>query len=258
MTEAILVVLSKPVAGRDDDFNDWYSNIHMRDALRFRGSIAAQRFTLATTQPVPPPADFDWRYLALYEVFDAQRFSLEHWENALTPRMKITDAFDDTVLEDYHYYPVQYRNDDPGRTHAGGVVLEQMRPAAGREAEFARWCGDVHFPAAAARPDVHAAMLLVFREHGQMLPTTPSHRTVALYWTHAPDGPADWPAPSGEAAALLEPGTTQITAWSPITARLTTDQVRHTDAAALAAEERARAHMGDRLLAGGREKLEIA
>src|SRR3546814_993606 len=67
MIEAILVVLTKAVPGRDDDLNDWYTNIHIRDALRFRGSITAQRFKRSENQVQTLTPDFDWQYLALYD-----------------------------------------------------------------------------------------------------------------------------------------------------------------------------------------------
>lgn len=102
MIEAVLVVLTKAVPGLESDMDDWYTNIHIRDALRFRGSITAQRFGWSADQLAPPPG-FDWQYLALYDVFEPPRFSSEHWENALTSRMKVSEAIDDSLLYDYHY-----------------------------------------------------------------------------------------------------------------------------------------------------------
>ena len=176
MIEAILVVLSKAHPGRDDDLNDWYTNIHLRDALRFRGSIAAQRFQRSATQLSSSPEKFDWQYLALYDVFDAALFSREHWDNALTARMKITDAFDDSVLEDYHYYPLQFRDNDPETPHRGGVILEQINPAPGQERAFHQWYNDEYLPTSVRRPGVHSGAFLMFRTYGQMLPTLPVHR----------------------------------------------------------------------------------
>src|SRR3546814_18302329 len=49
--------------------------------------------------------------------------------------------------------------------------------------------------------------------------------------------------------------TVRITHWDKLTDRLTEDQVHHTNAEGLAAEERARTRMGDKVLTGGREKL---
>lgn len=255
MTDATLVVFSRPAAGRDDDFNDWYTHIHLRDALRFRGSIAAERFRLADRQPQPLPDRYGWGYLALYDVFDPQRFSLEHWENALTPRMKVSDAFDDTVLEDYHYYPLQLRDNDPETDHDGGVIVEQMSAAVGREADFVHWYNNDVLPRAVARPGIKSGAFLMFREHGQMLPTRPRHRYVAIYRTLDGEAASSWPGP--DRPDLLDATATVVTAWDRMTPRLTRDQVSHTDAASLAEEERARARMGDRTLSGGREKLEV-
>jgi hypothetical protein len=101
MIDAVLVVLTKAVPGREDAVDDWYTNIHIRDALRFRGSLTAQRFRLAEAQPCPPD-DFEWQYLALYDVFNPVRFSREYLENALTSRMQVSDAIDDGELYDFH------------------------------------------------------------------------------------------------------------------------------------------------------------
>src|SRR3546814_7166901 len=54
---------------------------------------------------------------------------------SLTSRMMVTDAIDDNVLEDYHYYPLQFRDNDPENRHDGGVILEQLNPAPGRSEE---------------------------------------------------------------------------------------------------------------------------
>src|SRR3546814_15953868 len=96
--------------------SDWSSDVCSSD-LRFKRSENQ-------VQTLTP--DFDWQYLALYDVFDAQRFSQEHWDNALTSRMMVTDAIDDNELEDYHYYRLQFRDNDPENRHDGGVILEQL------------------------------------------------------------------------------------------------------------------------------------
>jgi hypothetical protein len=59
------VVLTNAVDGRDDEFNDWYTNRHLPDILATEGFVAAQRFRLAEMNPAQ---DFAHRYLALYEV----------------------------------------------------------------------------------------------------------------------------------------------------------------------------------------------
>lgn len=259
MIEAVLVVLTKARPGREVDLDDWYTNIHIRDALRFRGSITAQRFSRSASQPMALPASFDWQCLALYDVFDAERFSREHWENALTTRMMVSDAIDDTVLEDYHYYPLAFRDNDPETPHSGGVILEQLNAATGQERAFRNWYVDEYMPESAQRPGVKSAGFAMFRSHGQMIPTTPGHNYVGIYKV---DDPAAWQswrdcavltrAPAGNAASL------RVTHWDHLTPVLTKDAVQNPTAAGLAAEEAARLRMGDRVLTSGTEKLGAA
>ncbi|MDB5686777.1 MAG: hypothetical protein JWR77_1366, partial [Rhizorhabdus sp.] len=146
MIEALLVVLTNAIPGRDADFNDWYDNIHTRDALRFRGSIAQQRFILAADQVQDYPGGFVSRYLALYEVFDAARFSQEHVDNALTTRMVVEDSIDISRLDDFHYYPLAFRDKAPRTFQTGSVVMEQIAAAPGQAAAFREWYADVYLP----------------------------------------------------------------------------------------------------------------
>ncbi|MBT5195713.1 MAG: hypothetical protein HOM07_25485, partial [Rhodospirillaceae bacterium] len=50
MSENILVVLTNPVAGKEDEFNDWYSNIHIQEICQLSGFKSAQRFKLGDAQ----------------------------------------------------------------------------------------------------------------------------------------------------------------------------------------------------------------
>ncbi|MEY2943087.1 MAG: hypothetical protein RLY97_1101 [Pseudomonadota bacterium] len=256
MIEAVLVVLTKARLGREADLDDWYSNIHIRDALRFRGSIAAQRFSRSADQPMDLPASFDWQCLALYDVFDAPRFSREHWENALTSRMMVTDAFDDSVLEDYHYYPLAFRDNDPETPHRGGVILEQLNAAPGQDAAFRDWYIDEYLPQAARRAGVQSAGFAMFRQYGQMIPTTPSHQYVGIYKVNDSAAWQRWQdSPLLTEAACVDQASMRITHWDWLTAKLTKDAVQNPDSQGMAAEEAARLRMGDRVLTSGTEKL---
>ena len=256
MIEAVLVVLTKARPGREADLDDWYTNIHIRDALRFRGSITAQRFRRSPHQPMAIPPEYDWQYFALYDVFDPERFSREHWENALTSRMMVTTAIDDSVLEDYHYYPLAFRNNDPEVAHSGGVLFEQFNVAPGKEAELRAWYADNYLPDAMRRPGVHSAALLAFRSHGQMIPTTPRYRYVGIYKVNSPDSWLAWKgAPELAGSDLVERDGLLVTHWDRLIGKLTKDDVQHPSSQGLAAEEQARARMGDDVLTGGAEKL---
>lgn len=260
MIDAVLVVLTKAVPGREADMEDWYTNIHVRDALRFRGSVTAQRFRLAADQPCPPEG-FDWQYLAFYDVFDPVRFSREHLDNALTSRMQVSDAIDDSLLYDFHYYPLLFQDNDPELVHAGGVILEELNPGADGDDAFRQWYAENYFREAAMRPGIKSAAFLKFRTFGQMIPMTPDYRYVAIYRIN--DGEAARKAWIGADAMLaksgmLPPDGARITQWDRATPRLTKDDIQHPTAAGLAEEERARAHMGDRVRTGGTEKLAMS
>ena len=67
MARHILLVLSNAAGGCDDEFNDWYTNVHLRDVLAVDGFVAAQRFRLADAQ-LQPDRPAPHRYLAVYEI----------------------------------------------------------------------------------------------------------------------------------------------------------------------------------------------
>lgn len=65
MGRHILVTMTNPVDGREDEFNDWYSNVHLSESVGVPGLISAQRFKLSDEQLGEPS---EYRYLAIYEI----------------------------------------------------------------------------------------------------------------------------------------------------------------------------------------------
>jgi len=59
-----LVVLSNPVDGREDEYNEWYDNIHLQEVVALNGFSSGQRFKMPGNAPLPS----DHRYMALYEI----------------------------------------------------------------------------------------------------------------------------------------------------------------------------------------------
>jgi hypothetical protein len=66
MAKYNLIALTNPLEGRDDDFNAWYTNVHLADVLKLPGVTAAQRYRLADVQHRPGP--LEWKYMAVYEI----------------------------------------------------------------------------------------------------------------------------------------------------------------------------------------------
>jgi hypothetical protein len=67
MKKHLLLVMTNAEPGQDDEYNDWYTNVHLKDVVKLDGFETAQRFI----QEAPHPADaapLPYRYLAIYEV----------------------------------------------------------------------------------------------------------------------------------------------------------------------------------------------
>ncbi|MFC3172838.1 hypothetical protein ACFOD9_01085 [Novosphingobium bradum] len=88
MTAYSLVVYSKPVAGREDEYNDWYTNVHLGDVLKIPGITSARRYKAAAGQDQTNP------YLALYnvETNDITALFTELSRRAAAGEMVISDA----------------------------------------------------------------------------------------------------------------------------------------------------------------------
>lgn len=55
------VVLTNAVEGRDAEFNDWHSNVHLADVVAIPGILRAERYELAEAQrSCRSPSDI-WR-----------------------------------------------------------------------------------------------------------------------------------------------------------------------------------------------------
>ncbi len=67
MAKYTFVVMTNPVAGKEDEFNAWYNQNHLPDVLNVPGFVCAQRFRLADVQ-MGGDASRAYKYLALYEI----------------------------------------------------------------------------------------------------------------------------------------------------------------------------------------------
>ena len=90
-----LIALSNAVAGREQDFEQWYDEQHLPDVLRIPGFVGAQRFEIQPSGRGTPPA---WSRLAIYAAAseDPGVLLAEIGKRAGTAEMPITDALDRT------------------------------------------------------------------------------------------------------------------------------------------------------------------
>lgn len=251
MIEAILVVFTNPTEGRDDDFNDWYTHIHTRDAMRFRGSIAQQRFVLSDDQVQDfAGGRFYAKYLALYEVFDAERFVQEHVDNALTTRMVVEDSIDISRLDDFHYYPLQYRDKAPRTFDKGSVVIEQIKAKPGQEAALRDWYNDHYLPGRFREDGVITGAFLAYDKHAQLVEFSAEHDHVGIWRLSDDKARSLWRSRTLLECPYIDQASLAVSCWDILTDRITEDAVHFSSSEGLAGEERARA----RIKAAGTEQ----
>ena len=59
------IVMSRPVEGREDEYNDWYQNCHLGEVVATPGFVSAQRFKLSHDLAGDGTAH---PYCAIYEI----------------------------------------------------------------------------------------------------------------------------------------------------------------------------------------------
>lgn len=74
MPDNLFLVLTNPIEGTDDAFNEWYDTRHLPEVLDVPGVVAAQRYDIAELAipddedlpaQLPPPTH---RYMVIYEL----------------------------------------------------------------------------------------------------------------------------------------------------------------------------------------------
>jgi hypothetical protein len=65
MEKHVMVVMSNPVEGRDDAFNEWYDSVHIPELLDIPGFVRAERYDVGSATGHSNDA---FRYLAIYHI----------------------------------------------------------------------------------------------------------------------------------------------------------------------------------------------
>jgi hypothetical protein len=92
MAKFKLVVMTEPKDGREDEYNEWYTNQHLADVVAVPGFRSAQRFKLKDAMGFEQRN----RYLAIYEIEsdDPQAVVAEMFRRRDTPAMVVSEALD--------------------------------------------------------------------------------------------------------------------------------------------------------------------
>jgi hypothetical protein len=90
----VWLVFTKPVEGREQEYNEWYDEVHLPDVAAVPGVRAAQRYVLGPERRSPgvtPPHS----YLAVYEIDgDPDVVFPEITRRIDSGEMKLSDALD--------------------------------------------------------------------------------------------------------------------------------------------------------------------
>ena len=92
MAKYSMVVQSQAVAGRDDDYNEWYDNQHFGDICALPGVTGGRRLEHAMTAMGEPGL----KYLAIYDIEtdDIGAVMAEMGRRGAEGQMPISDALD--------------------------------------------------------------------------------------------------------------------------------------------------------------------
>jgi len=87
-----MITLSNPTEGREEEYNDWYQNVHLGDLVAIEGIVSAQRYRFARTLKEGDTYD----YMAVYEIEtdDIDAVLAELGAAAGDGRIRMTDAID--------------------------------------------------------------------------------------------------------------------------------------------------------------------
>jgi len=63
MAKRLMVIMSNAAEGRDEEFNDWYDNVHLPAICSIEGVVSATRYEIDDDDTAAPH-----RYMTIYEI----------------------------------------------------------------------------------------------------------------------------------------------------------------------------------------------
>jgi hypothetical protein len=105
MARFLCLVSTNSVAGRSEEFNEWYDSQHSPDLLRVPGIVSAQRYRLAQLQEAQSS---EYEYLAIYEIQtdDLNEVPTAIAEALRSGRMPSSPAFDRAKFSMLYFEPI--------------------------------------------------------------------------------------------------------------------------------------------------------
>lgn len=89
MATSVFVVHTNPVEGREDEYNTWYTERHLKDVVAIPGFVRARRYHRSDAQFAPLPG---FRYLAIYEIEGDPAEAMRALRRALKSGLEVSEA----------------------------------------------------------------------------------------------------------------------------------------------------------------------
>ncbi len=109
MTKAILVVSSHPSApDREDEYNDWYTDVHLQDIVDLPGFGVATRYQIVDVQANEDVEPLSRKYLAIYELDtdDVEAAAAALKTSVAEGEILVSEALDPENLTADFYVPI--------------------------------------------------------------------------------------------------------------------------------------------------------
>lgn len=120
MSNCFYFVFTRPKAGQDEEFNNWYSKRHIFDLAAIPGITAARRYRLLDIATKAETPD----YLAIYEFSDVDLAISGIAERRGTDRMPSTEAIDREASQGVVFKPLW---DVAGDWRFGSGILDLIK-----------------------------------------------------------------------------------------------------------------------------------
>lgn len=222
MHKVLLTAQLNAVAGREAEFTEWYTNVHLRDVLRMKGTVAVQRFIQDEVQL--KHADHSrFAFLTACEVDDARAVSDGHAQAAGTDEeLVFSSAADLTDSAVFYYYP---KVEIPGLGEAGSArsaVYLEFDGDSQKTRDAASQTADAVARLLAPETVVAGSVVAHYRSDDQMFRRPPKAPSILLLLsTLDPWRVAVALNAAGEALMAAS----RVTVHRPASARITKEQV---------------------------------
>jgi len=238
----LLIVLTDALEGRHDEFNDWYTWVHIRDVMKLSHVvIAVQRFRRARRQ-LGAPAKYPQNYFTLYETSDPEQMTRDH-KPIFTDEMPISDsARVDNICEAY-YDPLIIRSKNMGRGLKADLIVESIVTAPA-DPGFIDWYADNRFSAVMKLPGVVSGTFGQLGRHQMFVGPSPAF--TAIYRTVDLDRTLQaWKEAEPPTFAPWDPASISVDCYTPIIDRVTAVEAKEPDPISRETAQRKRAEMGN-------------